>query len=379
MKDADVRQSAALDHLRWTAAVAVLLQHARGFLMVEYYPTASAPTKIFYFMTGFGHSAVIVFFVLSGYLVGGKALRIMTDGSTPERRNRFVVDRFARIFTVLWPALLLTALAALISPHTPVLDRRDWAGPGPRVLDHVDLVSWLGTAMMLNETVFATVGLNSPLWSLAYEWTYYVVAAGLLVAAARDWSVPGLMVVLYAAGLIVLSIAFQPVILLLSFCWALGALATRLPSVVPFWLSLPLLAASLVFARLTDQTLLTELAVAAATGLLLATRGFMQWRMLPRLGGWLAGFSFSLYAVHIPVLLLAVSLMQRQGLFLERQAAGVTAFAAVAFLVALGLTVAYLFSLVTERRTDRIRSWLLHRGGRAVTAPARAPAPPPAG
>ena len=60
----------------------------------------------FYLITGLGHQAVLVFFVLSGYFVGGSVV----DGF---QRRRFSwtgygIARLSRLWTVLLPALLLT-------------------------------------------------------------------------------------------------------------------------------------------------------------------------------------------------------------------------------------------------------------------------------
>ena len=101
----------ALDHLRWIAAFAVVFQHARSLVMVDYRPDAGLIAKSLYFATGFSHEAVIIFFVLSGYLVGGKAIRLARR-STEEQRRRFVIDRFVRIFIVLLPALAMLAPAS---------------------------------------------------------------------------------------------------------------------------------------------------------------------------------------------------------------------------------------------------------------------------
>ncbi|HEV2644429.1 MAG TPA: acyltransferase family protein [Candidatus Elarobacter sp.] len=70
------RFSLFLDAARTLAALAVVAQHARTYLFVG--PKAlrdpSRAVRAFYFLTGFGHEAVMVFFVLSGFLVGGSAL-----------------------------------------------------------------------------------------------------------------------------------------------------------------------------------------------------------------------------------------------------------------------------------------------------------------
>ena len=65
--------SNTLNFLRWLSALMVVIGHLRSFLFVEYNLVENKTVfiKLFYFITGFGHQAVIVFFVISGYLVGG--------------------------------------------------------------------------------------------------------------------------------------------------------------------------------------------------------------------------------------------------------------------------------------------------------------------
>src|SRR3954454_17373909 len=84
-----------LDTTRWVAAFAVALSHARNFLLLDWgaTPQASVGYAAFYFASGFGRISVIVFFVLSGYLVGGKAFEALRDGRFFSRR--YMVERLS--------------------------------------------------------------------------------------------------------------------------------------------------------------------------------------------------------------------------------------------------------------------------------------------
>jgi len=68
----------------------------------------SVAARVFYAATGIGHLAVMVFFVLSGYLVGGRLLARYCSGNASI--PRYLLDRFTRLYIVLIPALLITAL-----------------------------------------------------------------------------------------------------------------------------------------------------------------------------------------------------------------------------------------------------------------------------
>src|SRR5262249_52827849 len=70
----------SLDLLRGLAALLVLAGHARSYVFQSFFDLqqSGAPVstliRVFYFATGLGNQAVIIFFALSGFLVGGKAL-----------------------------------------------------------------------------------------------------------------------------------------------------------------------------------------------------------------------------------------------------------------------------------------------------------------
>ena len=60
---------------------------------------------VFYFVTGLGHEAVVIFFVMSGLLVGGLSLeRYVARRFVP---SEFVIQRLSRIYIVLIPALMM--------------------------------------------------------------------------------------------------------------------------------------------------------------------------------------------------------------------------------------------------------------------------------
>ena len=60
-----------IERLRWFSAFVVVFGHARSltFLPLKEVSNQSVFIKVFYFLTGYGHQAVIVFFMISGFLV----------------------------------------------------------------------------------------------------------------------------------------------------------------------------------------------------------------------------------------------------------------------------------------------------------------------
>src|SRR5215467_4133776 len=99
-----------LDMLRGIAAFLVLAGHVRSYVFQSYAELGQGDllVKAFYFATGLGHQAVIIFFALSGFLVGGRALEdLMTNRFS---WSRYFLRRLTRLWIVIIPAMLLTLL-----------------------------------------------------------------------------------------------------------------------------------------------------------------------------------------------------------------------------------------------------------------------------
>jgi len=111
--------SVHLDALRGFAAFSVLLNHLRDALFVDYEAIVrhNPFTSAAYLVCGLGHQAVIVFFVLSGYLVGGSVMRSVRKGNWSWRA--YLLARLSRLFVVLLPALLLGGAPDWLGMHRP--------------------------------------------------------------------------------------------------------------------------------------------------------------------------------------------------------------------------------------------------------------------
>ena len=101
------RASVSLDGLRGSAALLVAIGHLRSAFFVNLGELTSHKALWFgvYALTSLGHQAVIVFFVLSGYLVGGSVIRALRNEEWSW--SRYFTHRLVRLWLVLLPALLL--------------------------------------------------------------------------------------------------------------------------------------------------------------------------------------------------------------------------------------------------------------------------------
>lgn len=89
-----------LDALRFVAAFVVLFSHTRNDFFLAYgdlpISQQGAVAFVFYTLGRLGHEAVVVFFVLSGFLVGGRGFDRIKDGTMNVKS--YAIDRFARIY-----------------------------------------------------------------------------------------------------------------------------------------------------------------------------------------------------------------------------------------------------------------------------------------
>jgi peptidoglycan/LPS O-acetylase OafA/YrhL len=372
-------QSSLLDLARWWAALLVVIEHVRSFMFLPYGvdDRLGFLGKAFYFLTGFGHSAVMVFFVMSGFLVGGKVLDRVAQGEFSWQK--YAVDRSSRLYAVYVMALLLGGTLDYIgyhhlnrfglydqsfSGHISVVNSDFHANLAPAIF---------GVNLVMCQTILAPVfGSNGPLWSLANEFWYYLAGPLLfMLLLGRAW----LRVFLGAGALVALFWFLPASILIYSLVWLMGAALYFINARprLPFWLTLLLFLASLSAARLRWVKLpyAGDFLIGITFALLInSTAG--DARRLPGavLSRKAADFSYSVYLCHFPFLVFVLSaLYQKTGIGLQ----GPRSF----LIICLSLLVlasaylwCYLISLVTERQTPRIRKLLYRCMGREVVMPA---------
>jgi peptidoglycan/LPS O-acetylase OafA/YrhL len=174
-----------------------MLGHLRGFIFVDYgdLERAGFLTKLFYFATGLGHQAVMVFFVLSGYFVGGSVLAGLKSGKFTWRG--YAAARLTRLWMVLIPALLLTLCIDLLGrqwnpgAYAGDLHACFMCGPQPGQPAAWDALTLLGNLFFVQTVAVPVFGSNGPLWSLANEFWYYLVfplvGCGLRALLTKRW------------------------------------------------------------------------------------------------------------------------------------------------------------------------------------------------
>jgi peptidoglycan/LPS O-acetylase OafA/YrhL len=365
------RTSVHLDVIRGVSAVAVLLYHLRGLFFVDYpfLVRKSLLSNGLYAVTGYGHQAVIVFFVLSGYFIGASVME-----SVGRRRwswRTYLVSRLTRLQLVLFPALVLGAIwdriGMRIHEAAPLYYGALYKFNGPSVALRSTVPVFLGNFFFLQSIVSPVFGSNGPLWSLSYEFWYYIVFPALILAMAA-W-VGTRIRILYAVLALFL---FWFVGMQISFyflIWLAGALVGRLQRATKFRtrsLALPLAAALIFLGSLAwcrthrlSSDLVTDYIVAICFALWLYTLllGSREDASPAYVHGAkkLAGFSYTLYLTHFPVLLLLRGLLNPPGNWQPDPRH-------LAYALGIGLlilTYAYCVAEFTEARTASVRDRLL--------------------
>ena len=214
----------------------VFVGHLRNPMFLGYGAVSPAdrilPVKLWYFLTGWHAEAVIVFFVLSGYLVGGLAAAKVQTGRFSLKD--YAIDRSTRIYVAFLPALILTVVldhfgsnwfggAGLYTDTQPIMHDKLAMGAFTQNMS----AQTFGFNLVLLQTFFAPpYGSNQPLWTISAEFWFYVVFGLAAFAFIRRRSYIGLALAfscVATAG--VLGLAFAGYMGL----WLIGVAAAFLP------------------------------------------------------------------------------------------------------------------------------------------------------
>jgi peptidoglycan/LPS O-acetylase OafA/YrhL len=366
--EASAGRLTSLDGLRGIAALVVVVHHS----LLTWRPLASQflvedPTQPTWWLVysplhllWAGTEAVMVFFVLSGLVLGLPHLRRTASRRWPA----YYGQRLVRLYLPVLGSLVVAAALVLAFPRTPGATTSWWfdlhAVPA-------DMHTLLSDALLLGGVSWV----NPSLWSLQYEVLFSLLLPLYVVLVRKfgdrsGWLVPPLLVTV-AVGTYVGSPTLQwlPVF---GVGVAMAACRERLEDLGlriswsrwsgPLWTLLAAGSVTLLLAEwwcrgLLGETGLAALAAARAAGIAGAAAvcvlamtcpavvAVCEWRPVR----WLGTVSFSLYLVHEPILVSVSSLVGG-----SRTGTVVTLVAAVV----LGLAVAAVFHRLVEVPSQRL-------------------------
>lgn len=347
-----------IDWLRFGAALGVLICHVRSSNWVDWVNLAPSNkgtlSALFFALTRPSVEYVVIFFVLSGFLVGGKLLERVLLGSFDLRI--YAIDRFTRVWVPLIPALALTALIEIIAGHR--LSYRDLGA------------SLVGTQGVLGNCF----GGNAPLWSLAYEIWFYVLAGAWGIIMVRHKRQYGAFS-LFGISLMVFMILDSNFL----FYWCFGALGYMLKPAKNFKTTLLfsglLVGAGLTFSQLSSESnswkteslssvisirpislMVMSIGLALFIPVLSRLKPAPGYLTIEKAGSRFAAFSYTLYLIHYPLLAL-INLYTRS----RFSDTGYLAISWFTLKILFCLLAAWVFHLPFEAQTDRVRRWLQPR------------------
>lgn len=386
----------SLDGLRGVAALSVIAYHAllvvpaMSVLYIEKTSPSPFTPEWWLYRTPLrlvmpGHEAVLVFFVLSGFVLTAPLLR---HGLTPRATLAYYCRRLIRLYVPVWGAVAFALLLAMLVHRDPSIGSSWLATHHPPTVTDVwhDLLLILGTS-----------NLDSPLWSLTWEvWFSLLLPVLFLLVRAlrveRWW--PGAI-----ALLIVVSVVsrFPAVVHRLPQSWLtagllqylpvfglgmvlavvmprLGELTARIRTWWPIGIALALLVVSPTLLPTSGYdalaAVLYALCLVGVTGTVTAALFWPQARhaLETRPVQWAGTRSFSIYLVHEPILVAAA---------LATAADSWSWLLLAAALIPLVLVVAEVFHRVIEAPSMRLSREVGRRvgAGARVAAPSAADAP----
>lgn len=386
------RQGRSSDHLnmiRGVAALVVFLVHARNIFYVDYPdldPHAVGPVlKGIYWLTGFGDQSVIVFFVLSGFLIASSILRAHQANRWSWRS--YAINRLTRLYVVLLPALLLTIFwdalgSGLFGDHGIYGGHHAGIVVVHSVVERLKVSVFLGNALFLQEILVTPLGSNGPLWSLSYEFWYYVVFPLSVFALfpGRSWKTR----VRYAVVACFILLQVGNAIALHFLIWLMGASLCVLPRLSWIktergagffcWMALMPLSGALIISRNQAYAVMLPKRFLIGAAVFLFIYALLHIRVpggkdtYAKAARWLAGFSYTLYLVHLPLLVFLQACLVSDHRWLPDAAHLSLGFVVCATVFAYAIIISLLTEAKTEAARHRVTLWSRPRSHPRLTA-----------
>lgn len=271
---------------------------------------------------------VLLFFILSGFLI---AHTLVKRSERPDYRfTQFLIDRFARIYSGLIPALVLIIVVDGIVIYFT---------SDPHVTRHFNLKTLVANLFMLesyrgaleNDLRWSAFGSASPLWTLAVEWHIYLFVGAVFFMLKAPRSCPYLLPIALFFGQTALyfligSYQSEGIGRGLFSLWLGGAalyVATR-NFTIPRWPAIAMVISGFAIFVATHPAHAEyslagyPLLLAAMIGLIVATQTshLLTGCRINRAINFFANYSFTLYLVHYTVMYAMLVIWSERGLLM---------------------------------------------------------------
>ena len=326
-----------LDSLRGLAAIYVVIHHCRWLLWEGYekgyalhpeqYSALNRGLMYFFSAFKFGNQAVLFFFVLSGFVIHySVSKRVDREGKFDAKD--YLYRRVKRIYPPLVIAIVLTFALDMIGMklNLPVyFSNTPYESINQNVHPDLSFTTLLGNLFFVQKIYTPLWGTDGALWSLAYEWWFYILYMPLLLLFRKNkYLTTGIVVVVwflnmqYGAGLPLL----VHTVLNFFIIWFAGMLLADMllyKSIKPVvGLAALCFMAAVAF---TDLFVNVEIAydiiltsiITVFLYLVLTTNWFNILKKCEKTGA----FSYTMYAIHMPIVcIISGFLMKANGGYL---------------------------------------------------------------
>lgn len=324
-----------LDGIRGLAALYVLIGHARWLLWEGYsvrflatqeeYTIFEKLLVYFFSLFRYGHEAVLLFFVLSGFVIHlrySKSLK--ANRSAGFDLSNYLKRRILRIFPPLALALVITFILDQVGLclQLPIYEHTTkYATINQNISTDHNLSTVLGNLLFVMDIYTPVFGTNGSLWSLAYEWWFYLLypAFFLLIRKSQLLATGAVIVLYFVINWLPLEMKLATKVFSLFPVWWFGVLLAEIytgRSRIKFKHLMPLALLILIVPFHTLSTplrafnqILWGLAFSGIFAMLfhLQSKGF-KLSFLNNLKP-LGTISYSLYVTHLPVIVLLSALI----------------------------------------------------------------------
>lgn len=318
-----------LDSIRGLAAIYVLIGHSRWLLSEQWsdfqihklqYNLFEQFLAYFFLFFKYGHEVVIFFFILSGFVIHLKyAKRLKNNVDVKFDFLSYFRSRFYRIYP---PYLFALILTYYFDKLVEFYNFSIYNHLTPTKLINIsvffnhDLKTFIGNLFFLQGTFIPIFGSNGPLWSLMYEWWFYMLYPFLYLLTKKNISIVytmivGVSLIFFLGG--TTNIILIDKIFSYLFIWCLGVLVAdiyvgRIIINKKFFFPLIIL---LILIPLYPRFDIPQLFKDAITSVSLFGLFMLFFHLLERKSfviillerfSFLGSFSYTLYVIHFPLL-----------------------------------------------------------------------------
>lgn len=352
--------------IRGLAALAVFIGHLR-IIFFRDTPTYALNVlgKLVFFVTGFGHISVTLFFTLSGFLIIGSIHEaVLKDRWT---FSNYSFNRLTRLWIVLIPCLFLGLFWDKVGLNTwgnSFFYSNQW-----HYFINQDLANkmsptiFLGNVFFVQKILVPTLGTNESLWSLANEFWYYVIFP-LLYFACFNFYKKGTRIIFAVAAVALLFFVGKN--MTLDFIlWLYGGLSYVLIKYLnPDFLKrkIYLIGLTILFLFIICMTrskfypdLFSNYSIGLVFALMIPflTKAGMKHGFLRGISNYLSDISYTLYLAHLPIIYFITSMLSMQNLVWSNKNC------LLYFLITL---VVFIYSrlvwYIFERNTKKLKDWI---------------------